>query len=197
MIDDNVETDNRATLRRLALMDKVQLVIAVSAVLISAASFYATYLQAQSEKLQVKAATWPYLEVSSGNFDVERNEERIYYKLMNSGVGPAILKSFSLGFDGEYSDNPYDIFQRCCVPEDAETGYVITGGTGARILPAGGEILVFRIDRGEKNGAFYERMDKERFNLTAKACYCSLLERCYSTDFSGDIEEVEQCGAAP
>ena len=182
-----------STLRRLALMDKVQLVIAVSAVLISAASFYATYLQAQSEELQVKAATWPYLEVNTGNFDVEQNQERIYYKLRNSGVGPAILESFELGFDGYFSDNPYDVFARCCVSEGGETGYVITGGTGTHILPAGGEILVFRVDRGEDNRAFYERMDTERFNLKARACYCSLLERCYRTDFGGDIEEVPQC----
>jgi len=56
--------------------ERLNLFLALCAIIISAASFYATYLQASAAERQVKAATWPWLEVMTGNF----NEKKIYLK---------------------------------------------------------------------------------------------------------------------
>ncbi|MEI8643908.1 hypothetical protein P4S60_16800 [Pseudoalteromonas sp. Hal040] len=58
--------------------ERLNLFLALCAIIISAASFYATYLQASAAERQVKAATWPWLEVMTGNF----NEEKILKKLL-------------------------------------------------------------------------------------------------------------------
>ena len=52
--------------------ERLNLFLALCAI-ISAASFYATYLQANAAERQVKAATWPWLEVMTGNYDEEKS----------------------------------------------------------------------------------------------------------------------------
>ena len=72
--------------------ERLNLFLALCAIIISAASFYATYLQANAAERQVKAATWPWLEVMTGNFNEEKNSEEITFYIKNSGSGPAIIK---------------------------------------------------------------------------------------------------------
>ena len=41
---------------------------------------------------------------------------------------------------------------------------------------------------------FYELLDREaRFKVEAKACYCSVLEDCWFTDFKNRAREVKSC----
>ncbi|MFC1690280.1 hypothetical protein ACFL07_11610 [Pseudomonadota bacterium] len=55
--------------------ERLNFIIAVCAILISGASFYATFLQANSAEQQVKAMTWPLIEFTHSNFDVETGEK--------------------------------------------------------------------------------------------------------------------------
>lgn len=185
--------------------DTLNLVIAVCAVLISAASFYATFLQAQSEEKQVKASTWPYLQFSNGNFNPETNEAEIFLKVNNVGVGPAMLKNFTMEYQGIKSQNIYDILLDCCAPEGndrswfAETGarekvgFIVTDVINNRILPADGELLVMSLKRTDNNGAFWDIFNDVRWQIKGEACYCSLLDDCYQTDFVSDPNPVQTC----
>jgi hypothetical protein len=185
--------------------DTLNLIIAGCAVLISAASFYATYLQAQSEEKQVKAATWPYLQISSGNYDAENDEHKISVTIENVGVGPAIIKSFKTSYDGVEINDIYDIFTKCCAPEGkdkswlinpenrAEIGFIVTDTVENKILPNGNAIEIFQLKKTDTNQQFWDAVNNSRWKMSGDACYCSLLENCYQTDFENEPVPVKLC----
>ena len=92
--------------------DKLNLMLALCAILISSASFYATYLQADAAKKQVKATTWPWLTFNTGNYNGEEKTMEINFTIKNSGVGPALIKQFNYHYQGETFQNPYKLFCR-------------------------------------------------------------------------------------
>ena len=195
----------KSTPRNKVSKDTLNLVIAVCAVLISAASFYATFLQAKSEEKQVKAATWPYLQFSSGNYNSETEEAEIFLKVTNVGVGPAMIKSFSMEYQDIISNNIYDILVACCAPQGAgrawfsedeaqeKVGFIVTNVVNNRILPADGELLVISLKNVGTNGDFWETFNDARWKIKGRACYCSLLDDCYVTDFVNDPAPIKSC----
>ena len=78
--------------------ERLSLVLAICAILVSVASFYATYLQADSAKKQVKAMTLPLLQFHHGNYAEQDDKQRLTFGLKNAGVGPAIIKSVMLKY---------------------------------------------------------------------------------------------------
>jgi len=81
--------------------EKLNFVLAFCAVLISAASFYATYLQAEAADKQVKAMTLPLLQYGTGNYKEEDREDIIYFTINNAGVVPALIKRLRFKYKGE------------------------------------------------------------------------------------------------
>ena len=187
--------------------DRINLVVAACAILISLASFYVAYRQADAEERQVKAATWPYLQLSSSNYDINSGKETISLKVQNAGVGPAMMHGFSMTYKDTVSHNAYDILAACCLPEGEtrkwltapETrelaGFIVTSSTGRRILPIQSDLTVVSFEKTEKNLDFWDKVNNERWRVKARACYCSLLEDCYLTDFEADPLPVKQCPA--
>lgn len=187
--------------------DNVNLMVAVCAVLISAASFYATYVQSTAAERQVKAETWPYLQLTSGNYDIEARELKLYMDLENAGVGPAHVKTFQLFYDGTMVRSINQVLQLCCMAENetardengrikAKFTNIVTGSPAPSIIPAGEENLVYSITKNDANGDLWEILNVERLKLTARGCYCSLLDECYATDFESEPVEVTSCSMA-
>ncbi|MDT8429359.1 MAG: hypothetical protein RQ757_11390 [Pseudomonadales bacterium] len=82
--------------------ERLNLVIAICAILISAASFYATFLQADSAEKQVRAMTLPLLQFDHGNYNSNLNQRIIHFTLSNAGVGPAIIHSIQLAYRDDH-----------------------------------------------------------------------------------------------
>jgi hypothetical protein len=191
--------------RRRVSKDTLNLVIAMCAVLISGASFYATYLQAQSEEKQVKAATWPYLQFSSGNYNIETEEEELYLRIENVGVGPAMIKNFSMSYEDIESHNVYNLLAACCIPEGEDklwlskpevhnkVGLIVTDTVNNRILPVGNAINVVMIKKTDGNEEFWNKVNHDGRKIKGQACYCSLLDNCYQTDFVNEPVLVKSC----
>lgn len=184
--------------------DSINLMVAVCAVLISAASFYATYVQSAAAERQVKAETWPYLQINSGNYDVEKEELVLYWRLQNAGVGPAHVKTFQMYYDDQAVRTINSVIRLCCL-EEGETPFdeqgrvtakfsnVVTGSPVPAIIPASEDKLIFSIPKTEANQDLWNMLDIERFKLTATGCYCSLLDECFETDFENEPVEVDFC----
>lgn len=188
--------------------DSINLMVAVCAVLISAASFYATYVQSTAAERQVKAETWPYLQINSGNYDIDKEELELYWHLHNAGVGPAHIKAFQMYYDGQEVRSINSVLRLCCL-EDGEPAFdengriiaklsnVVTGNPVPAIIPAGEKKLVFSVPKTEANEALWNKLDIERFKLSATGCYCSLLDECFETDFENEPVEVDFCKIPP
>ncbi len=184
--------------------ENVNLMVAVCAVLISAASFYATYLQSAAAERQVKAETWPYVQLRMGNYDVEARELKLYMYVENAGVGPAHLKSFQLYYKGESVRTINQVLPLCCIDKEESAfdsegrikpkfNSIVVGAEAPAIIPAGDELLIYTIVKNSDNEELWNKLDIERFNLSAKGCYCSLLDECYQTDFENEPVEVDFC----
>ncbi len=183
---------------------KLNLTIALCAVLISIASFYATYLQASAAEQQVKAMTLPLMQSYTGNFDDETKEKTISFTIENAGVGPALIKSISYNYQGvEYSSRG-SFIKACCDKEREEYHNTfstsnemrygsITSNVLNTIIPAQTKVKHFRLFKGSTNNEYWDKLNDERFKMKVKICYCSLLDECYVTEKNGVVEPVDAC----
>ena len=192
--------------------ERLNLFLALCAIIISAASFYATYLQASAAERQVKAATWPWLEVMTGNFDEEKNQSEITFVLTNSGSGPAIVKYVKYLYNDQSYLDIYKVISACCFDTQAyETqlqtlqddspninifeafGWIMTSASDNRLLASGSKLKLFGFKRTGFNETQWDKVNKQRNSIKTEICYCSLLEQCYLSDGRGDVREIQQC----
>ena len=194
-------------MKSLISSERLNFIIAVCAILISGASFYATYLQANSAEQQVKAMTWPLIEFTHGNYNVETREKNLTLSLRNAGVGPAIVKSVAFVYQDERHGSLQDLLVACCIDTfrvyieevqgnqfDADVWTLTTSPTSCIILPVDGQLEFLSLVNHPSNDSLWHAINKERWNLRLDVCYCSLLENCYITGKPGQVEEVEACG---
>ena len=185
--------------------DKLNLMLALCAILISSASFYATYLQADAAKKQVKAATWPWLTFNTGNYNGEEKTMEINFTIKNSGVGPALIKQFNYHYQGETFQNPYKLFAACCIKQQSLTAIIkekdttkfmiLTSHVNKSILGSGEEIQSISFAKGTSPAThkFWDKLESERRNIKMSACYCSLLDECFVIKQGEDVRQVESC----
>lgn len=206
----NDKKETHATAQKTGISsEKLNLIIALCAILISAASFYATYLQADAAERQVKAMTLPLVQFTSGNWDNELREHELTLTLKNAGVGPAIIKRIDYKYQGKSYASLPEFYRACCEVEASEyfnrikenikenkvetEGIYITAPLINSILPGQEETPFLTFALAKENQKFWQKLNNERFHLTLKVCYCSLLGECYNTEKNGIVEPVEYC----
>lgn len=183
----------------------MEMLIAVCAVLISIASFYATYLQANAAEKQVTAMTLPLMNFLTGNVHPEETHPQITYVLANKGVGPAKIETFLLKYKNSYFSSRKDYLNACCGSEykaykeqreknqyPAGSG-MITSDADQQIIPSGEEVYYLQLPRHEVNEPLYKKLDEVRGNTSVAVCYCSLLDNCYWLTENNQITETPSC----
>jgi len=183
---------------------KLNLTLALCAVLISIASFYATYLQADSAEKQVKAMTLPLIQHFSGNFNDESKSRIITFTLENAGVGPALIKGISYNYKGTEYSNRSEFLSACCSKERDSYHKIVNNGAEIEvgsisstvlntIIPAQTKVNYFQLYHSEFSDEYWNKLNYERFEVGIKICYCSLLDECYITERNGVVEPVKSC----
>ncbi|MEM7360057.1 MAG: hypothetical protein AAF431_13225 [Pseudomonadota bacterium] len=191
--------------------DRLNFILAICAILISGASFYATYLQAESAEAQVKAMTLPLIQFGHGNYDQERELRVINFELKNAGVGPAIIKSVRLKYQQQEYQSLKDYFVACCDEalkesrekqraaaesgEKLETTDWVSQPLLDVIIPGQSNYVFQQIYYTPNTDQFWDVLNKERWNLMLNICYCSLLDDCFTTEKNGVVESVSACPA--
>ncbi|WKD49345.1 hypothetical protein [Microbulbifer spongiae] len=191
--------------------ERLNLLIALCAILISTASFYATYQQAKAANLQVKVMTMPIVEFSHGNFDIKEKKPLISFTLKNAGSGPAILKSIQFNYKNILYSNHTDFLKGCCKKDYNElmkniasakreernisfdSGGIVSSPTENTIIPAKSDFEFLRVYKGDLSIDLWEKIDQERFNLSLIACFCSPLGDCYQSNSEHISVEVNSC----
>ena len=176
---------------------RLNLIIAVCAVLISGASFYATYLQANAAEKQVRAMTLPLIRFEHGNYDPERERTELTFSLHNAGVGPAIIESLKFNYKGATYQTLNEFFDACCAQasqgfeRDLEVllesgdssdafrqGYT-TSPLSNVIVPGQSDYEFLTMRRAPLNQNLWEKLNRERWGLSIETCFCSLLGECF------------------
>ena len=153
-------------------------------------------LVAANEK-QVKASTLPILRFSSGN--MQNHERIIHFELRNGGTGPAIIEWLRLKWDGQPALGLRDLLDRCCgAPGSHQTLSLYVDIASGQTLPAGQSQSVFAVRAADVPTDLFQRLNLDaRFKVEAEACYCSVLEECWTTDFTTQPKDVKSCAAVP
>ena len=180
------------------------LVLAGAAIFISVVSLVVSIhhgrtmeqLVAANEK-QVKASTLPILRFGTGN--MSNNERRIHFQVTNGGTGPAIIEWLRLKWNGQPAAGPQDLLNRCCSQgKPPQTRSVWIDTASGNTLPARETLEFFAIRAVSSDRDLYELLDREaRFKVEAEACYCSVLDDCWLTDFKNRAREVKSCEPIP
>jgi hypothetical protein len=138
---------------------------AVIAALIGALALLVSGYTAYVQRQQVRAQVWPYLMMAS--YDTESA-----VKLLNKGVGPAIVKSVRVSVDGKPQHGWRQVttalgLERVPLRTSTITDNVISGG---EVVP----MLVF------SDADAYHRFRKESTGRSGvEICYCSTLDDCW------------------
>ena len=153
-------------------------------------------LVAANEK-QVKASTLPILRFSSGN--MQDNQRIIHFDLRNGGTGPAIVEWLRLKWNGQPAQGPRDLIARCCgAPATPQSMSLYVDMASGQTLPAGHSQSVFSVALSGVPPDLWERLNLDaRFKIEGEACYCSVLEECWITDFTTPPKDVKSCPAVP
>ncbi len=192
--------------------ERVNLMLALCAIIISAASFYATYLQANAAERQVKAATWPWLQFGTGNFNTAAKKWELTFELTNSGAGPANIKYVAYHYQNETYTDIYKFLDACCNTSEYEKalkeaqskaendinvfnefGWLLTEGANNTLLSAGDKKNLLQFSKSKFNQRVWDKLEQARQELETETCYCSLLDQCYISINNSAVKQVEAC----
>lgn len=191
----------------------VDLVVPLSALAVSVISLaiaihhgHTMQAMAQANARLVQANSWPLLQFVTGNAN-ESNQPEISLKIENAGVGPAKLISLEI-FNGE---------QRIRTPVDLAmmlVGAPVTASelqkwsaaakpqfrlsvTLPMVLRAGDSTLIVGMKR-EGQEELWDKLNTLRFELSFRACYCSVFDECWVSNLSTvSPQPVEHCAVSP
>ncbi|WP_054016152.1 hypothetical protein [Pseudoalteromonas sp. R3] len=197
---------------------KMNTVLALCAMLISAASFYATYMQAKAAQEQVAAAerqleaeTWPWLQFNYSNFDLESERPRITIGILNSGTGPALIEWVEYHYRDQVYDSIIALFDACCnisayrealdnAQQDdnevnvlAKFGWYITSRAEHSLLADGASLPLFTMQKSNFNNRLWDKIDSMAEQVEVYTCYCSLLKQCYISTVDSHVSPVSDC----
>ncbi|KZN46498.1 hypothetical protein [Pseudoalteromonas luteoviolacea] len=199
---------------------KMNSILALCAILISAASFYATYMQAKAAQEQVAAAerqlyaeTWPWLQVSFSDYDLEADRARMTVKVTNSGTGPALIKSMQFEFQGTTYKNLRALLNDCCSLDAYKTaltevqadnndinymkqfGWYVTSNPNNALLADGNDLVLFSMTRSNFNSNLWGKISEMVPGIDVNTCYCSLLKQCYTVNRASEVKKVANCSS--
>ena len=186
----------------------LDMIVGLSAMFVSVVSLVVSFehgrtmreLVRQNEKL-VAASTIPMLDFTSSNLDDATAKPYFKFTVKNGGVGPAVIDWFELSYKGVAYDKPIDLLHACCAEamakDNPKSGTVWYSSITNNILPARESFdpMTLRPEVGDNLlRAFYAAQP----NIKARACYCSVLDECWTTHFETSRPvKVQSCDRAP
>lgn len=195
----SVSTEDVQAAPRRTGRSRVDLILALTAIFLSAISLYVAIQNANTQRDLVAADTWPFVSVGIKNGANDKND--LVISIANSGVGPAKLQSFEVFYKGKPVKSAFDLLQRCCgLPShgkalaDAVNGHLRLATVENLVLRAGEEVEVIALRPAPVNQQVIERLLGSINDISYHGCYCSVLDECWETDFgSTRVNKVKLC----
>lgn len=173
----------------------LDMIVACSALLISAVSIFVAYQSNQSMERLTRASAWPFLQLTSSNAG-DGGARVLGLGVENVGTGPARVYRYTVEVDDQAV--PMDahllteILRACCNAE-FEASIAAAGGVlpvyGAemsspvsrRFLAPEGGVIAMQWPRTEQNATAWDALDRARQEkrIVASVCYCSVFDECW------------------
>ncbi|MCQ8276877.1 hypothetical protein NFI95_00235 [Acetobacteraceae bacterium KSS8] len=189
---------------------RLDLILALTAVFISAVSLYVAIEHGETERALVEANaqlveanSWPFLQVEGSYSDKRETTIRV----VNAGIGPAKLQSLEVLLDGKPVTDIAALLHACCgVSSDkAERHRQMPDGLAIYTLdhevmrPGQSSVLINLPPPHADDGADATPPVGARFRAAAnrisyRACYCSVFDTCWMSDLASlQPKPVAQC----
>lgn len=160
---------------------------------LSIVSLWVAVRSAEANRQMVAAASWPYLQVKSGNSSDGHVSNAISIRVENAGVGPAKIKTFEVFWNGRAYPTAKSLMEACC-QLDSKEPYALGTLPPAGVLRAGDGVGFLHYDHKPANDATWKAFDRVRLSqLTYRACYCSVFDECRVSDLRGQETVVKAC----
>jgi hypothetical protein len=172
----------------------IDLVVALSAVIISVASLWVALRADRTQEALLQSSVWPYIEYDTSDA-TETGANRLAFELMNAGVGPAIVHSFSLAYNGHYVSTERALMRACCITDNrAHHGIFDSTVRDRVIMPHEYVQFILALPR-MVDPHTYHLISMARQHVSVRICYCSVLGDCWLLDSSGDNQPhpVSKC----
>jgi len=152
-----------------------------TAVFLSMVSVFIAVHHGQTMEKLVAANSWPNLSYGTGNVN-DKGEDEINLTIRNTGVGPARIDTFELFYKGKPMAHFHDLASACC--EQLVGKHLFTGTSSVvdEVLPARESINFWSMRRDKNTPEAWDVLNKERFNVNVRVCYCSVFDECWMMD---------------
>lgn len=177
---------------------RLDLVIALSAIFISAVSLVVAIEHGRTERDLVAANSWPFIgSILDSGYDSGRDTT---IGVTNAGVGPAKVKSVEVFYDGRPVSSARDLLRRCCgLSSDREVerrqlpkfAWSLVDDS---VLRPGEVNAVVRIHHDSTALDVQQRLSDSLLRIGFRACYCSVFDECWVGNLrSTDVRRVRRC----
>lgn len=130
------------------------------------------------------ASTLPYLTSFGSEIDEATGKRRLSLIVKNGGVGPALIGWFVLRYKGVAYGKPEALLHACCgvaASSDQQTGLIYSNLTNT--ILAARDSTDFLTLSPAADPMLVAALGAARHDLRSQACYCSVLNDCWVTDF--------------
>ena len=191
----------------------LDIVVSCSALFISAVSIFMTYQTSNSMERLVRASSWPFVQLGSGN-TTDDGQPVLIFSVSNAGTGPARITSFDFLVDGRAvrQENLFmNIVRGCCAADldafakDAPDnpwpliGDVMTSPVAPGLIPPENDKIAMSWARTPRNETLWRAVDQARQagRITMRACFCSAFDECWISETGKLPERIEGVCQAP
>ena len=194
MTSANHPEPNRKTGRRI----NVELYSAITAIVLSALSIVVAYRSELTQREMLAASVWPHLQFGHGNVG-DDGVPRIAFQITNVGTGPARVVDFQI-FDEQRPVTTVSELLKCCTQSeqvDLRGLSVVSTPVEQPVLPANDGLSFFQLQQHNADPELWEALNKRRFRMWARVCYCSVLNDCWELDSRQALHRpVQACSVA-
>jgi len=169
----------------------IDLIIALCAIIVSAASLWVALRADQTQEALLKSTVWPYLEYDTSDA-TQNGGKRLAFDIRNAGVGPAIVRSFAVAYNGQYYPTLRELMAACCkvYPSKRSRHGIFASTVHDRVIMAHEDVVFIQVLPGLSDPQSYAAIARERFHISASICYCSVLGDCWTFDSATDDQPV-------
>jgi hypothetical protein len=160
---------------------RIDILIAVCALLMSTLATGASWWQSRVVATQLSSQVWPYVAIATtvGPSGLELG-------MTNDGLGPAVIRSVQLTVDGK----PYPTFveaERALLGPRAPLPHGTFGSIGeGSVIRIGGRVTLFKIE----NMPLVRAILPQSKRVDLRVCYCSILGDCWRRSILGAPDPV-------
>ena len=125
-----------------------------------------------------------------------QGERGQYFQVANVGSGTARVIWFQLTLDGKPMSEIRQLIDYAPKPEEQD--YITTDPVAGTYLPAGDnrQIVRWPYPKSSISQAKWQELDRNRKRLKPSACFCSVLDECWTSHLGADLPvPVKSCDA--